>query len=122
MLVAGALALFAVACSSSSESEGTDEDGNPVVNSECRRYSAIHSNPQCDGCTRDLCCPEVQGCIADSLCAGLMKCLLQCERGDTACTSACKGEFPGGDTALSSVSSCAEKSCPIACGTAYIEP
>jgi hypothetical protein len=116
--VAAALGSVFFACSSSDD--GSDDGDTPPVNSECRNIAPIHANAQCDGCTRDLCCPEVEGCEGVLPCKGLMHCLARCQRGDTKCTDSCKAQFPSGDTELSVVNACAQRSCPVACGTAVI--
>jgi hypothetical protein len=117
---AAALGSIVLACSSSDDSSSGDDGELPPVNSECRNITPIHSDAKCDGCTRDLCCPEVQGCEGFAPCRGLIHCLAKCARGDTTCSGACKSEFTGGDTELAAVNGCAEKACPVACGTARI--
>jgi len=121
-VAAGAVFLLLSPSACKSDDAAAGENGElPPVNSECRGFSAIHPQPLCDGCTRDLCCPEVQACVGSKLCDGLVRCLYECERGQTSCTDACKGRFADGDAELSVLNACAQRLCPVACGTAYID-
>jgi len=123
------LTLLVVACKEddpgdggSSGSAGTSS-GGPVVlaDNECKDLAPIHATPACDGCTRDVCCSVVLDCDRSRDCRALLNCLLPCKKGNLDCSAKCRAEHEPGGSMLPPINTCAEKNCPIPCGTAFIE-
>lgn len=108
-----------------SDDEGTvpgpDEDGNIVpADNACRPLPPVNKVALCDGCIRDVCCPQYVLCNREQDCRELVACLNACETGDFNCSADCSSEHAAGAAALNDVETCAQRECPVACQTGAI--